>query len=189
MINIIKILIKYIDKGDRKMITLKQVDEVIERTGASYSEAKAALEETNGDVLEAIIKLENGQGSDEAGDKTNKFNEYTDEFVAKLKELIKLGNVTKISVKKDGKDLINLPITAGAIGALFFTPAIIAGIVTALVTGCTLEITKEDGEVISINEITEETINTLKSKINMNKKENEDTEKEEKKDDLDDLDL
>lgn len=161
------------------MITLKQVDEVIERTGASYSEAKAALEEANGDVLEAIIKLEGkGDNNTNTSDKNaNKFNEHKDEFIAKLKELIKLGNITKISVKKDDKEFINLPFTAGAVGAIFFPPAILTGVVAALATGCTLEITKADGEVISINEITEDTINTLKAKVNKTKK-----------DDLDDMD-
>lgn len=36
-------------------ITLEKVDTVIERTGVSYSEAKKALEESDGDVLAAII--------------------------------------------------------------------------------------------------------------------------------------
>lgn len=37
-------------------ITLEKVDQVKERTGVSYAEAKNALEVTNGDVLEAIIQ-------------------------------------------------------------------------------------------------------------------------------------
>lgn len=170
------------------MITLKQVDEVIERTGASYSEAKATLEATNGDVLEAIIRLEKDtSGKGKAHNTTHKFNEYTDEFVAKIKELVKLGNVTKISVKKDGNEFINLPMTAGAIGAFFFPPAIITGVITAMVTGCTLEIHKEDGEIVSINEITEDSLNTLKNVIKKSKEETDN--KSEKKDDLDDLDI
>ena len=173
MINIINRLIKYIDKGDSYMITLEQVDEVIERTGASYSEAKSALEETNGNVLEAIIKIESGTKKSfkksRKESKNSKFNEYTDEFMAKMKEIVKLGNITKISVKKNEVELVNLPMTAGAVGAIVFPPAILTGIVAALATGGTLEITKVDGEVISINEITEDTINTLKSKINIKK--------------------
>ena len=39
-------------------ITLEQVGKVKERTGVSYAEAKSALELTNGDVLDAIILLE-----------------------------------------------------------------------------------------------------------------------------------
>ena len=36
-------------------ITLEMVDKVIERTGVSYAEAKEALENSNGDILDAII--------------------------------------------------------------------------------------------------------------------------------------
>ena len=39
-------------------ITLEKVDQVRERTGVSYAEAKNALEISNGDVLNAIILLE-----------------------------------------------------------------------------------------------------------------------------------
>ncbi len=38
------------------MVTLEQVEKLCERANISYEEAKVALEETNGDILEAIIK-------------------------------------------------------------------------------------------------------------------------------------
>ncbi len=40
------------------MVTLEQVEKLREYANISYEEAKAVLEETNGDVLEAIVKLE-----------------------------------------------------------------------------------------------------------------------------------
>ena len=40
-------------------ITLEKVDQVIERTGVSYAEAKEALELSNEDVVDAIIYIEN----------------------------------------------------------------------------------------------------------------------------------
>ena len=39
-------------------ITLEKVDQVIERTGVTYAEAKQALEVCGGDVLDAIIYIE-----------------------------------------------------------------------------------------------------------------------------------
>jgi translation elongation factor EF-Ts len=39
-------------------ITLEKVDQVRERTGVSYQKAKEVLEQTEGDVLEAIVLLE-----------------------------------------------------------------------------------------------------------------------------------
>jgi hypothetical protein len=40
------------------MITLEQVDKLREKADVSYDEAKAALEATGGDILEALINLE-----------------------------------------------------------------------------------------------------------------------------------
>lgn len=40
------------------MITLEQVEKLCKRANISYDEAKAALEETDGDMLEAVINLE-----------------------------------------------------------------------------------------------------------------------------------
>ena len=43
-------------KGGTKMnFTINDVDQVIERTGCSYREAKEALAQANGDVVDAII--------------------------------------------------------------------------------------------------------------------------------------
>ena len=70
-------------------ISLENVDQVIERTGVSYSKAKEALQYSNGDVLEAIIYLEN-QESDK-NDGFEKAGETIDEFKSWLKELIKKG--------------------------------------------------------------------------------------------------
>lgn len=50
-------------------ITLEQVEKVRSCTGASYEEAKAALEETGGNVLDAVILLEQrGRTGPEGGD-------------------------------------------------------------------------------------------------------------------------
>lgn len=156
--------------------TLEQVDEVRERTGVSYQEAKEALEEAEGDVLEAIIYLE----AKEKSDTRHNFSDKGNEVIEKLKELVRKGNVTRIYLRKDGETVMNVPITAGAVGALLFAPATIAGILAALATGCRLEIVKDDGEVIDIQDITEDALYNVKEKVEtakdrfakMNKKEN-----------------
>ena len=40
------------------MITLEKIDQIVERTGVSYAQAKEALEKAEGDVVEAIIYIE-----------------------------------------------------------------------------------------------------------------------------------
>ena len=58
-----------------KDITLEKVDLVIERTGVTYAEGKEALEVSDGDVLEAIIYIENK--SNEADDLNKRTKEKT----------------------------------------------------------------------------------------------------------------
>jgi len=142
-------------------INLEKIDTVRERTGASYKEAKEALEFANGDVLDAIIYLESQQ---QKKFKTN-ISEKGNEIIEKLKEIVKKGNITRILIKRDDDIIINIPITAGAIGAVIFTPATITGILAALATGCKLEIVSDDGEVIDIKDVTEDTIRNVKEKI------------------------
>ena len=96
-------------------ITLEKVDQVRERTGVSYAEAKNALEISNGDVLNAIILLEEKSKYNNVNE-SNK-SETIDEFKIWLKDLINKGNVTRIKITKDGKKLVDVPvigkITAG----------------------------------------------------------------------------
>lgn len=141
--------------------TLEQVDEVRERTGVSYSEAKEALTEADGDVLEAIIFIESKHEKNMKSNITDKGSEV----IEKLKEIIRKGNVTKILLRKDGESIMNIPVTAGAIGAMLFPPATVAGILVALASGCTLEIVKDDGEIININDITEDAFQNVKEKV------------------------
>ncbi len=143
------------------MISLESVDQVRERTGVGYKDAKDALETTNGDVLEAIIMLEEKQGQCNGPN----MHEVGNEIIDTLKQMIKKGNVTRITVEKDEKVVLNIPVVAGAVGALLFTPATIAGILGSLVAGCELKVLKEDGEIINVKDVTEDTIQSVIVKV------------------------
>lgn len=141
--------------------SLEKVDEVRERTGVGYKEAKEALEISGGDVLEAVIYIE----SKTQGTFTNNMSEKGNELIEKLKEIVRKGNVTRILLKREGEVVINIPVTAGAIGAVLFTPATVAGILVALATGCKLEIVKDDGQIIDIRDVTEDTFSNVKERV------------------------
>lgn len=139
-------------------VTLEQVDQVRERTGVSYKEAKDALEHTGGDVLEAIVYLE----TKEQKGFSDSFSEMGNEVIEVLRDLIKKGNVTRIILEREEKIVLDIPVAAGAIGVLLFTPAMAAGIIAALVAGCELKIIKDNGEIIDIRDIAEETLSKVK---------------------------
>lgn len=67
-----------------------------------------------------------------------------DRLLGKVKELIKEGNVRKITIKdKEGKTLIVLPLTIGIVGAVFAPALAAVGALVALVTKCTISIERE----------------------------------------------
>jgi len=126
-------------------IDLEKIDIIRERMGVSYAEAKAALEEANGDVVAALINLEKQA---QKASWTEEFQVRGNEVVEKVKELVRQGNVTKIRVKREGQTIFELPVTIGAIGAALAPQLAVLGIVAGLITRCTVEIEKrkENGE-------------------------------------------
>lgn len=146
-------------------ITLEKVDQVRERTGASYSEAKNALEISNGDVLNAIILIEEKSKYDNSTE-SNK-SESIDEFKAWLKDLINKGNITRIKITKDGKKLVDVPVNAGiaaGVIAVIIPPILAFVVVAAVVTQVTIEITKADGTVEVVNKYISAAVNEAKDK-------------------------
>lgn len=143
-------------------ITLEQIDEVINRTGATYHQAKEALQFSDGDVVEAIIYLETLK-KDKGGSDRPYFN--GDEIIGLLKDMIKKGNVTRITLEKNNKIVVDIPILAGLVGSLIFTSATVASILAALVAGCDLKIIKDDGEIIDVKEYTEQKVDRVKEKF------------------------
>lgn len=144
-------------------ITLEQVDQVRERTHVSYQKAKEALEQSGGDVLEAIVFIEQEKPTDK------KFHanasDFGNEVIKTLKDILNSGKVNRIVVEqKDGKVLMNIPVAVGAIGALFLTSATAIALIAALATGCVILIHKEDGEVINVNKKATEVMNQTKEK-------------------------
>ncbi len=89
-------------------ITLEKIDIIRERTGATYTEAKEALEACEGNVVDALVYMENKV-------KEEKEELYTtkDELVKWIKDIIKKGNVTRIKVKKEDKIIVDIPVNAG----------------------------------------------------------------------------
>lgn len=146
-------------------ITLEMVDKVIERTGVSYAEAKEALENSNGDILDAIILIQS-KGKYTNTNEENK-TETIEELKVWLKELINKGNITRIKVSKDNKKLVDVPVNAGiaaGVIAIVIPPILAFVVVAAVVTKVTIEITKSDGTVEVINKYISSAVTEAKDK-------------------------
>ncbi len=168
---IISIEINLLQIGVSTMrITLEMVDEVINRTGVTYKEAKEVLELYDGDLLKAIVHIEEQKtGASQSSGKTLNGQEIVD----KLKALVNEGFINQITIVKSGKVVVDIPIMAGAIGAVIFTIPTVAAIVAAVATGCEIKIVKKDGEVLNINEMTQDKFDELKSVFKEKEKESQ----------------
>ncbi len=142
-------------------ITLEKIELVKDRTGVSYKEAKEALEETEGNVVDAIIYIEENIDAGYEGQGKSKFEEFRN-FVT---ESVRKGNVNRIKVYKGEEILLNLPLTAGIVGLVLFRWwGIIAALVATGVTKCRVELVKEDGSVIDVTDKASDAIVTVKDK-------------------------
>ncbi|MGG7176513.1 DUF4342 domain-containing protein [Clostridium paraputrificum] len=153
-------------------ISLEKVDQVKERTGVTYGEAKAALEITNGDVLEAIIYLEkNSTINNNVEEETSEnMSETVEEFKNWLKEIIKKGNVSRIKVRKDDTELVDVPVNAGiaaTVIAIIIPPILAFGVIAAVATKLTIEITMVDGTVQVVNKYVSEAAEDVKGKASI----------------------
>ena len=122
-------------------IRLEDIDLLRERTGISYRKAQEILIETNGDVVEALIRLEEGNRSWQ-----ERFQVQGAELVERVKELIHEGNVTRIIVKNQGRTILEIPVTIGAIGAVFLPTIAALGVIAAMVTRCTIVVERTEPE-------------------------------------------
>ncbi|RJR12561.1 DUF4342 domain-containing protein [Candidatus Parcubacteria bacterium] len=76
---------------------------------------------------------------------TEEFKVSGDRLVEKIKNLIKEGNIRKITIKdKNGKDLIMFPLTIGVVGAVLAPVLAAIGALAALVGECTISVEREE---------------------------------------------
>lgn len=67
-----------------------------------------------------------------------------EQLLSKVKQLVNEGNVRRIIVKnKEGKTLVELPLTIGVVGAVLAPVLAAIGAIAALVTECTLVVERE----------------------------------------------
>ena len=146
-------------------INLEQIDELRKRTNVSYEDAKKALEECNGDVVEALIYLEKQKKvKPEEKPGTDNFGN----FILAVKRIIKKGNRTKLIVKKGEYTILSLPVTVVVIITLVAPYITVVALVLAILTGHRLRFQGENGEDMKVNDPLDKVsdyVVTLKKKL------------------------
>lgn len=79
-----------------------------------------------------------------SGFRTEEFRVNGEDLLAKIKQLIHAGNIRRIIIKdKDGKILIEFPLTFGVVGLVLAPTLAAVGAIAALVTEATIVVEKE----------------------------------------------
>ncbi len=76
------------------------------------------------------------------------------QLVDKVKEIIEDGNAKRVSIRKDGRTLLEFPLSVGvggATAAIFLMPTLAAvGALAALVTDVEIEVEREEEDVTEV---------------------------------------
>ncbi len=79
--------------------------------------------------------------------KTEEFHINGEELLAKIKELIHEGNIRRIMIKnREGKTMIEFPLTLGVVGAVLAPTLAAVGAVAALIGEATVVVEKRTQE-------------------------------------------
>lgn len=76
---------------------------------------------------------------------TEEFRVNGEEIIAKIKELVREGNVRRVMIKnEEGKTLIDIPLTVGVVGTVIAPQLAAIGAIAALLTRGTIVVEKEE---------------------------------------------
>ena len=77
--------------------------------------------------------------------RTEEFNVNGEELLARIKKLVHEGNIRRIIIKnKEGKTVLEIPMTFGVVGALIAPQLAAVGAIAALLTEATIVVEKVD---------------------------------------------
>ena len=131
-------------------ITLEKIDELRERKNVSYSVAKKALENANGDMVEAIIYLEK---NDLGESKSKKHKKNVESFFKKCKNFRM--DILKDDVLSLRLDLLTLLLLLPAF------PIVIVGLVFYILSGYKIKFTNKDKPIKVLNDVVEKCKNSV----------------------------
>ena len=181
-------------------ITIEKIDAVIQRVPvATYAQAKQALIDNNGDVIESIIALEstNNNLNNNISKKTKQAKKAVEDMLSKdsedlkakkeqAKELLKRSSVIRVIIDRNNKIIMNIPLTVGVVGVALLPIYTLVGLSAAVIGKCRIKIQNEDdGSIVDLGELNEEKLNMLKQMLVNTAKDVKDVVVENKKDNKD----
>lgn len=130
-------------------ITLEQVELIMQRANVSYTEAKEALEQCDGNIVEALLYLEKVE-------KINTKKEASSSNTDKLLSFIDKLHATTFIMKKKERIYVNVPLSVALIAIILCFHVSILAIVIAIIFGVRIAIIGENDIANKINSTIDE---------------------------------
>lgn len=128
-------------------VSLELIEKLKERADVSYEEAKAALEKFDGDIVEALIYLEQQNKMKKPPKESTTFSS----FLTKAKKILKTCNETHMLISKNQEQIVNLSLTIVILVTIVVPPLTIIALLAALLTGHKIKLQKPGCEEMKIN--------------------------------------
>lgn len=125
------------------MADLDKVDAIRRRTGVSYRKAAEALDAHDGDIVKALVALEEEREAESAGHWQERVQVRGGELVERVKQLVHEGNVNRIVIKQNGRTVLAIPVTVGAVGAILAPYLALLGGLAALASHATIVVERK----------------------------------------------
>lgn len=113
---------------------LEKLDEIRKRIPVSFEEAQGALSKSGGDVVGALVLLE------QEGSLGSMIAERAQQLAARVRGWVERGKSTRLLVRNSDEVVVQMPVTAGVLSAVVSPRLAIIGAVAALVGGYRVEL-------------------------------------------------
>lgn len=131
-------------------ITLEQIDLIVERTKVSFTDARAALEQTDGNIVEALLLLEKEQKV-----KPNPNQRKHSEAKKNVKDFLAKIHATRFILRKQEMTYMNIPLSIALLAIILSFHFSIVALIIALVYGVKMEFQGNNDVAIKINKTVE----------------------------------
>ncbi|WP_430884450.1 DUF4342 domain-containing protein [Fusibacter sp. JL216-2] len=149
-------------------ISLEKIDLLKERANVGYKEAKEALEQCDGDLVEALIWLEDKEKIKKDNDSYNHSRTGRDgsyrsraqqnDYGKKIEDGVKKVHSMRFKIYKDDDTLLNLPATVALVVGVFTLPMSLIALLAAVLFRYHIALIKPDGDSVMDDQKVKDTI-------------------------------
>lgn len=130
-------------------VSLDKIDVIMERANVSYQEAKEALENHKGDIVEALVELEQSEKIKKNKKKIKEnINEKGSSLFGNLKDQIKKMHKYKFKITKEKETVLSIPSTIAALLIIICFPVSIVILGILLLVGYRISIKTNESEIV-----------------------------------------